>query len=92
MSTREIVDRFRLKSHALAGVYHKTGNIAYAALAGACHEAAEELDRLTAENQRLLAVKKAAQELIHYEKIGGPDYLHWQERFDALSAALEQSP
>jgi hypothetical protein len=53
MSTRETVDRFRLKSHALAGVYHKTGNLAYAALAGACHEAADELDRLSAQNQRL---------------------------------------
>ncbi len=53
MSTRETVDRFRLKSHALAGVYYKTGNIAYAALAGVCQEAAEELDRLSAENQSL---------------------------------------
>ena len=35
--------------------------------------------------------RKAAQELIDYEKIGGPDYLHWQERFDALSAALEKT-
>ena len=35
--------------------------------------------------------RKAAQELIDYENIGGPDYLHWQERFDALSAALEKT-
>jgi hypothetical protein len=55
------------------------------------HERRHEIDRLSAENQRLLAMKEAAQELIDYEKIGGPDYLHWQERFDALSAALEKT-
>ena len=48
----------------------------------------DQRDRAQAEVARLRDVREAAQELIDYEKIGGPDYLHGQERFDALSAAL----
>jgi hypothetical protein len=42
------------------------------------------------EIKRLLKIEQAARDLFEYERNGGPDWLDWDEKYQALWTALEQ--